>query len=159
MGRGRGGAVIHNNTQSVSSSTRKQEVAPPSVGAGWRETTRSEMKEGWPPSVLLLPFELWVFVGRRQGEGQRRRGGRSSRGTRYSGQAGRDRHEAEEGESGVRARQGRGVENGAGDPGVRGQASYLDRVLSAKCFCWLSACLPKTTTPLSDENKQQQSCK
>lgn len=24
---------------------------------------------------------------------------------------------------------------------IRGGASYLDRVLSAKCFCWLSACL------------------
>lgn len=30
-GVGVGGAVIHDNTQSVSSSTRKQEVAPPSV--------------------------------------------------------------------------------------------------------------------------------
>ncbi len=25
----------------------------------------------------------------------------------------------------------------------QGRASYLDRVLSAKCFCWLSACLEK----------------
>lgn len=25
----------------------------------------------------------------------------------------------------------------------QGRASYLDRVLSAKCFCWLSACLRK----------------
>ena len=28
----------------------------------------------------------------------------------------------------------------------RGRVSYLDRVLSAKCFCWLSACLEKNKT-------------
>lgn len=46
------------------------------------------------------------------------------------------------GEAGVR------VWSGAGAQQERWveqrQASYLDRVLSARCFCWLSACLEKT---------------
>lgn len=28
--------------------------------------------------------------------------------------------------------------------GAGGRAFYLDRVFSAKCFCWLSACLDNT---------------
>lgn len=43
-----------------------------------------------------------------------------------------------------------GEVEGRGAKGVKGQASYFERVLSAKCFCWLSACLPKTTTPLEE---------
>lgn len=31
----------------------------------------------------------------------------------------------------------------------QGRASYLDRVLSAKCFCWLSACLVRSSMSTS----------
>lgn len=155
MRRGVGGGetVNHDNTQSVSSSTRKQEVLLllllllRLVGPGG-EKPHEQMKEG---GLRLCCCYRWSSGG----GGTAGDGGERQRGTKYLGQAGRDRvrHGAEVDKSGVRAGRGRGLKTWGGAGGLEvggqgsgGQASHLDRVLSAKCFCWLSACLRKRTT-------------
>lgn len=89
-GGGVGGGRIHDNTRSISSSTRKQEVLPrPQDG----EIRTTEANEGGGGGYFSMPG----MMARSGGGGGRRR-----------------RSEV---------------------------ASHLDTVRSAKCFCWLSACL------------------
>lgn len=87
-----GGGGIHDNTRSISSSTRKQEVLPCPQDGEMRTTEANE--EG---GYFSMPG---------MGEEWREWGG---------GVAGRRRRSE--------------------------VASHLDTVRSAKCFCWLSACL------------------
>lgn len=87
---GGGGYRIHDNTRSISSSTRKQEVLPCPQD---REIKTTEANERGRGGGFLCA----------------RDGGEESRG-------------------------------GAGGRRSEG-ASHLDTVRSAKCFCWLSACL------------------
>lgn len=71
-------------------------------------------------------------MGQECGQGETGR----QRGAKYLGQAGRGGMAGGE-KSGLET----GLSSGGGSWVARGWASYFDRVFSAICFCWLSACL------------------
>lgn len=114
----------------------------------WRreEKPQKQMKEGGR-LLCCCCFHWSQWVG--QGGGHRGDGvGRAEkqRGAKYLGQAGKD-FGSTRGRGGMARGEKSGLEwelsLAEGRRVKQGRVSYLDRVLSAKCFCWLSACLGK----------------
>lgn len=132
------GDRIYDDTQSVLLFSQEVGRAAPSFGAG-----KKQLKESGFFFLLFFFLLLCCCYQWSQGVGRRveeEKGGRKEQ--KYLGQAGRfwidtGCRGSDPGRKGFISAEGKQMGAGTG----KGWASYLDRVLSAKCFCWLSACL------------------